>query len=505
MPTSSEERFAAALRFLSSTGKLLASTLDVSLALRRVAAVVVPAHADGFVVALQDGNVRRLLVSVGRVPPFETVAIEWARHPDIPNVLDFDLTIRDQSFGTMRVARDPDAAPFDEIESQLFAELAQRTAVAIDSARISDREHRVADTLQRALLPERLPTTRQQRFDAAYLPGTEESIVGGDWYDAFALPDGRVAISIGDVAGHGLAAAIIMGEVRQAVRAAALEPDSPAAVLERANAIVNMRADPVMVTAIFGVLDPVTSTLTYAVAGHPPPLIALADGSAERLPSGGIPLGIAASVDAVNWTFTLAPGSMLACYTDGLIEYERDVIGGEARLLDAVAQEVLERHASPARALLQRIFARKKNTDDAVALIVFVDDVIAPEFFFEFSAIPFAVSLARRALRRYAERLKLDPEVAFALITAVGEAMANAVEHAYDEVLGNVRVRVQPAGDALHITVEDDGRWKRVYKRDERGRGLPLMRALTDGVEIRTNQVTTTIRMRLSLGGRAPA
>ena len=85
----------------------------------------------------------------------------------------------------------------------------------------------MADTLQRALLPERLPVDDRLAFDAAYLPGASEAIVGGDWYDAFRLPDGRIAFSIGDVAGHGLRAAIVMGEVRQAFRAAALNPNSP--------------------------------------------------------------------------------------------------------------------------------------------------------------------------------------------------------------------------------------------------------------------------------------
>jgi len=109
-----------------------------------------------------------------------------------------------------------------------------------------------------------------------------------------------------------------------------------------------------------------------------------------------------------------------------------------------------------------------------------------------------AVPIVRRTLNRYAMRLGLDEDRPYALITAVGEAMANAVEHAYPERPGIVRLRVANGGGALHVTIEDDGRWKQAQKREERGRGLPLMRALMDGVEIRTNQSHTTISLTMA-------
>ncbi|GAC1416465.1 MAG: hypothetical protein NVSMB5_06610 [Candidatus Velthaea sp.] len=390
-------------------------------------------------------------------------------------------------------------AILEDIERDLFDELAVRVAVAVDSAQIYAREHHVADTLQRALLPDRLPHAEGQRFDAAYLPGAEEAIVGGDWYDAFTLPDGRIALSIGDVAGHGLRAAIVMGEVRQAFRAAALNPTSPSDVLERANTIVNMRANPVMVTAIFGIINPATSTLTYASAGHPPPVFAMPDGTVQRLPTEGIPLGIADEIEARDWTFTIPTGGLVALYTDGLIEYSRDVIDGEARLLDALRAEVLSLSATPARSLLRRVFSDCKNTDDVAALIVSIDDTPARDFSFDFTAIPMAVPLVRRALQRYGVRLGLDAEGMFSLVTAVGEAMANAVEHAYPDAPGVVRIRIANSGHSLITTIEDDGRWKPAQKRDERGRGLPLMRALMNGVEIKTHQSSTVVRLTLNV------
>lgn len=472
---------------------VLASTLDLAAAIPELGRAIVPAYADGFAVIGDGEEAPTVLGMTGRVPPLELVPAAGAGASRGP-ILDLALTVRGRSLGTLRIVRE---APIDQFALLLFEELARRIAVTLDMARIETESHRVADTLQRALLPERLPRTDRHCFDAAYLPGTAESIVGGDWYDAFALPDGRVALSIGDVAGHGLAAAVVMGEVRHAFRAAALNANLPSVVLERANAIVNMRAEPVMVTALFGFLDPVTSTLTYAVAGHPAPMLAMRDAETERLPAGGIPLGIAPSVDARDWTFTIPPGSLLALYTDGLIEHSRDVIAGEASLLEAVRAEAAGDVIS-AQSLLTRALAGVKNTDDTVALIITVDDVPADEFFFEFSAVALAVPLARRALRRFAERRGLDDDRSFALVTAVGEAMANAVEHAYGDAVGNVRIRVACTAGAIHATIEDDGRWKAAQKRDERGRGLPLMRAICEGVEIHTNQVCTSIQLRIA-------
>jgi serine phosphatase RsbU (regulator of sigma subunit)/anti-sigma regulatory factor (Ser/Thr protein kinase) len=475
------ERLAGGLRFLSSASRALAASFDYVATLRAVADLTVPAYASGLTVEIDDQGTPSIACSAG-------VGV-GAR------VTKFPLVARERAVGALRITM---AGQLDALDHEIFEELALRIAVAIDSAQIYAREHHVADTLQRALLPERLPEHDRVRFDAAYIPATEEAIVGGDWYDAFNLPDGRIAISIGDVAGHGLRAAIVMGEVRQAFRAAALNPTSPSDVLERANTIVNMRPNPIMVTAIFGIIDPATATITYAAAGHPAPVLALPCLMVERLPSGGIPLGIADRIDATDWSFTIPPGAYLAMYTDGLIEHSHDVIAGEEQLLDAMRDEIVERSASPALSLMNRVFGDRKNNDDCAALFVATSDEPRTAFSFDFSAIPMAVPIVRRTLQRFLRALELDDDRVYAMITAVGEATANAVEHAYVQCPGIVRLRVTHSDGALRVTVEDDGRWKQAQKRDERGRGLPLMRALMDGVEIRTNQSHTAIHLTLA-------
>ena len=492
MTASESERLAVGLRFLSSASKVLASSFDYAATLKRVGELAVPDFAAGFAVELDDFGSHSIAYTTG---PVNTAA----------GTVAFPLVARGRTVGALCIASHHESAALDDFHRELFDELAVRIAVAIDSAQIYAREHHVADTLQRALLPERLPEHEFVRFDAAYIPATEEAIVGGDWYDAFTLPDGRIALSIGDVAGHGLRAAVVMGEVRQAFRAAALNPTSPSIVLERANTIVNMRQNPIMVTAIFGILDPATATITYAAAGHPAPVMALPCMMVERLPSGGIPLGIADTIDATDWSFTIPPGAYLAFYTDGLIEHSKDVVAGEEQLVEAMRAEIVDRCSAPALSVMRRVFGEHKNSDDAAALFVETSDEPRSDFHFEFSAIPLAVPIVRRTLNRYATRLGLDEDRAYALITAVGEAMANAVEHAYPERPGIVRLRVSDHGGSLRATIEDDGRWKQAQKREERGRGLPLMRALMDGVEIRTNQSHTTIALTLAWSGAGAA
>jgi serine phosphatase RsbU (regulator of sigma subunit)/anti-sigma regulatory factor (Ser/Thr protein kinase) len=481
-----DRRSAASLRLLVAASRELATSFDYAQTLAAVGSLIVPAFAAGFAVEVEEGEIRTTLARTGRVGSGAKA---------------FPLVARGQQLGVMRIAG-ATAASEARHGIAVWDELALRIAVAIDAAQVYAREHHVADTLQRALLPERLPVDDRLAFDAAYLPGAQEAIVGGDWYDAFRLPDGRIAFSIGDVAGHGLRAAIVMGEVRQAFRAAALNPNSPALVLERANTIVNMRADPVMVTATFGIVDPSTATVTYASAGHPAPVLALPGGSVQLLPKDGVPLGIVDRIDATDWTFTLPPGALFTVYTDGLIEYSRDIVEGERRLLEAVREGLSRADPEPARALLQRVFASHENTDDVATLTIATADVRDSEFGFTFTALPMAVPLVRRSLDRFAQGLGLDADRRFALLTATGEALANAVEHAYGVAPGLVRVQASLVDDVLLVTVEDEGKWKPATRRDDRGRGLPLMRALMDAVEIRTHQARTEVRLMMELSER---
>ncbi|MGH7329601.1 MAG: ATP-binding SpoIIE family protein phosphatase, partial [Polyangiaceae bacterium] len=409
--------------------------------------------------------------------------------------LEISIYYNDQGLGFLwLVGSGP--SPSDLLVS-LGEELGMRIAIAIGAARAIAREHHIAETLQRALLPERLPRNCAFALDAAYRPAAGESIVGGDWYDAFELGDGRIALSIGDVAGHGLSAAVVMSEARQAVRASAFDAKAPGEVLSRANQM--LRGAPMMVTALVGIFDPASSSFTYASAGHPSPLVVTPDYNTFMLPNGDLPLAVLDDIAPSEWTFTLQPGSLLVMYTDGLVEYGRDVFAGESSLAQAAVAEVRSPSEHPAKRLQDYVLGRLANRDDIATMTVFVEPRPQEEFNCTFSAVPFSAPFVRRGLERFLREKGIDEDRRFSIITAVGEAVANAVEHAYVKTPGTVSLSARLEASVLRVHIEDCGNWRPASKRENRGRGIPLMRALMDRVEIRTERASTQVRMQLEI------
>lgn len=397
------------------------------------------------------------------------------------------------------------AAPngFDESARKGVAVLATQIGLAIAGEAAATRGHRVADRLQRALLPERLPEIQGAKFYAAYRPASDEAEVGGDWFDAFNLPDGRVALSVGDVAGHGLEAAVIMGEIRQAIRTSAVDAESPAAVLDHVNRMIGLRDASDIVTAIFGIYDPASSVLVYAAAGHPPPLFTLGNGLARMLPAGTLPLGCSPAINSRDWTVTLPKGAQVIFYTDGFTENDRDVVAGEKRLTDAVKALALERAAAadrvadPATALLERIFRGVANRDDAALLVLAREADASP---YIFSAVSAAAPISRAIVADELELFDLEEERRFGVLVAVGEAVANTIEHAYrEDEPGLIRLETARDEAGYSITVEDFGRWRPFIRRQERGRGFELMHAFMDGVRIQSTNESTRIVLKLNL------
>jgi hypothetical protein len=250
-------------------------------------------------------------------------------------------------------------------------DFARRAALALEHARLYERERATADALQRAMLPAQLPQLEHVHFSASYSAASETQRVGGDFYDAFALPDGRVAVTIGDVTGHGLEAAVIMGEIRQALRAAAFERAEPSAILDRASRLLVASGRTVFVTAIFGVLDTQTGCFAYATAGHPPPL--LFDGKRViRLPSSGLPIGLRED-DGVDFSLTLHAPCTLTFFTDGLIEFARDLDEGERRIEAAIRELSGTDTEHLAAAIMKRVLGPDEATDDIAILTATVD------------------------------------------------------------------------------------------------------------------------------------
>ncbi len=248
----------------------------------------------------------------------------------------------------------------------------QRSSILAETGRqrmLYENEKRIADALQAAFVQKDLPVIPNLGFHASYVPAGAQAQVGGDWYDAFKLPDGRILFSIGDVAGHGLEAAVIMSRARQAIIAGALHEFNPAAVLSKANETL-MLQEAKMVTAICGYINPQTLEIHYATAGHPPPVLAFRDREPYFLEHDGMPLGILPNVTYEAFTVRASAGALLILYTDGVIEHKRDLIDGERRLLEAARAAARDGASDPALSVRRAIFADKAPDDDVAIMTV---------------------------------------------------------------------------------------------------------------------------------------
>jgi serine phosphatase RsbU (regulator of sigma subunit) len=241
-------------------------------------------------------------------------------------------------------------------------------------AELYGREREIANTLQRALIPEDLPLAPGLLLHAGYRSAQEPERVGGDWYDAFSLSDGRVFISLGDVTGHGIMAVQLMSRFRNTIIAAALRESDPGAILTAANRRLLQTAmrEPVLGTAVCGLVDPITREIAYATAGHPAPILVQPGGGAQLLEYGGLPIGLEDHVYHTHVARALG-SALLVFYTDGLIEFTRDIVAGEASLLEATLEIARGDVENPALAIKQRILGDASPNDDVAILTVSFD------------------------------------------------------------------------------------------------------------------------------------
>ena len=251
----------------------------------------------------------------------------------------------------------------------LIEELGRRAGAAIENARLYEYQRNIAATLQAASLPATLPTFDRLRLSADYRPGSAEATIGGDWYDAFELPDGRVIFSVGDVLGHGLHAAVSMTKLRQAMQAAAMVYADPSLMLRVADATLLLHDPDGFSTALAAVFDPAAQSFAYASAGHPGPVLRHEDGRIEELPTAGILLGVRAGNERPVRSIALPLQCTLVLFTDGLVEATRDIAEGQRRLRAALARLDVDQE-NPARALIDAVLEKKAAMDDVAVLCV---------------------------------------------------------------------------------------------------------------------------------------
>jgi serine phosphatase RsbU (regulator of sigma subunit)/anti-sigma regulatory factor (Ser/Thr protein kinase) len=374
---------------------------------------------------------------------------------------------------------------------------AARAAPAIERAQLLaalEHEHNVSTVLQRSLLPKRLIDVAGVGVAARYLPAREE--VGGDWYDVMELPRGKVGVVIGDVVGHGITAAALMGRLRTALHSYAIESHGPGRSLELVDRFVQSLNEPAMATAAYAVFDTYTSKVSYATAGHLPPIIIAGADSRVLEVTPAPPLGAFPYGRCPEHELELLGGDMLFLYTDGLVE-RRGVplnVG-----IDALVEAVREaRTPEEACTLAVSALVPHDGLRDDVAIVALQNTVVPAELHLRLPAEPRTLAHVRRMLRRWlVERGAAEGDVAEVTI-AVSEACANAIEHAYSPSPASFELDASGNNGEVTVAVRDTGRW-RAPRGTNRGRGLSIMVAAMDDVQIDRTETGTEVIMRRRL------
>jgi serine phosphatase RsbU (regulator of sigma subunit)/anti-sigma regulatory factor (Ser/Thr protein kinase) len=425
-----------------------------------------------------------------------TVVNPLMREKEVRSLLGVPLVVGGNLIGVLHVGsltlRD-----FGENDIELLQLVADRVALNIEHSRLAV-QGTVAQELQRNLLPRRLPQLPGFALAARYLPAAKESAVGGDWYDALQLGHRRLGLSIGDVAGHGMAAATHLGQLRSAMRAYALDVENPSEVMRRLARFADQEQSR-MATVIYATLNLDTGELVFARAGHPYPLVLRASGEAVFLDrASGPPLGTGAVADYGEQKITLEAGDTLLLYTDGLIERRGHKLSeGEARLV-AAARGAPDDPELLCQAIISELTRDIDVSDDIAVLAV---QAMALEGPLEAEVPARAEKLAslRHLVRRWVAANGGTDDDCAAFAIAVSEACANAIEHAYGPKDANIVLEAEQDDADATIRIRDEGRW-RESRGGNRGRGIPVMKEFMDDVEITTGDDGTTVELRRRLG-----
>jgi PAS domain S-box-containing protein len=369
-------------------------------------------------------------------------------------------------------------------------------------------EREIAIGLQRALLPATLAVPAGVSIAAHYEAASAALEVGGDWYDVFSLPDGRVALTVGDVVGHGLAAAASMGQLRTAVAALAQYAQSPSDLLTRLDRFVATTGTTEFATVCYGLLDPATGVFEYASAGHPPVLLVSPEGETRWLDEAqSPPLCGDDEWQRPEAKVTLEPTSLLVFYSDGLIERRGEHLNDRLdQLKNAGSSLVGLPIADVGDHLVAALGVDTSREDDVAVLAVHFNPLVRGGLHLVLPAEPGELRNLRASIREWLNERHVGPAEQDALVLATGEACSNAIEHSYrGRTAGEVKVDIEEAPDhTLTVTVRDYGRFlSPSLHRLDRGRGTALMRDLTIDFTRDSTPQGTTVRFRLPLADRA--
>jgi serine phosphatase RsbU (regulator of sigma subunit)/anti-sigma regulatory factor (Ser/Thr protein kinase) len=385
---------------------------------------------------------------------------------------------------------------FHDSDIELLQLVADRVALSIERSRLMV-QGQIAATLQRSLLPRKLPQVPGLRMAGRYMPAADESAVGGDWYDVIELGNQCIGFVIGDVAGHGMAAATFMGQLRSAIRAYALDTEGPGEVITKLADFSN-RMHSRMATVVYATLNLNTWHVRVARAGHPYPLLLRADGSSEFLSAAsGPPLGTVGGHTYDEEALTLSPGETLLLYTDGLIERRGQQLRDGEQALVEVSAAAPDEPELKCQAITSQLTRDIAIADDIAVLVV--QTVGLHELLeVEIPAEPAQLATARHLIRRWVEANDGADDDCAAFAIAVSEACANSIEHAYGPGDAIIELRASLVDGIAEVTIRDHGEW-RPPRGGNRGRGIPIMREFMDDVSIERTEGGTTVELRRRL------
>jgi GAF domain-containing protein/anti-sigma regulatory factor (Ser/Thr protein kinase) len=443
------------------------------------------------------------VVRTGQAFFCETAAEREARWPSFATgsgdaFVALPLAARGAVLGALGLSFEGDRA-FSPEERELLLTVARQCGQALERARLFEREHEIAVAVQRSLLPKDLAVSEEVAVAARYLPGSPGLEIGGDWYDVVRLGPRELVISIGDVVGHGLKAAATMGQLRNAVRAYALERSSPAEIVSHLNTFVSRFPDGEFSTLFVGRLDLDRHVLEYTNAGHPPPLLRRPDGETVWLDDArAFPIGVEVGAPCPTGTVDLEPDTILLLYTDGLVE--RRTRSLEEGL--AVLERVIEEGSDDPEELLEEVIAKVvedgvEHSDD-IAMVTF-RFLPKPGFQASLDRRPESAGELRNRLQAWLVDVGATPDEIFDVSLACSEAFANAIEHPMNAADRSIDVEAFVSNGELTLVVRDYGGWREHRSREEGGLGLPLMRSLMTSVEVRRRPEGTTVVLRRRL------
>ena len=377
---------------------------------------------------------------------------------------------------------------FDRGDVEVFEEVGRRSSLAMDQAQSFARERHLTKLLQEAALPAQLLTVKGAALSSVYSPAAIDAKVGGDWYDAFRLDEHRVLLTIGDVTGHGVQASTIMSKLRHTLNAVAMYEHDPARILDAAEAVMLQRFPNGLATAFVGIYDSRDQSLVYANAGHPPPIVRSKNGSLWELDAGGgLPIGMRLTFErSVSSTARLDQASLLALYTDGLVEASRDMAEGSRRLEECLKSDALP-YVRNAAAFVEAVCLDGPAPDDVAILVLMFADSIRWAFDIDDgrAARECRATFLSELRKRGAAGGVDDAEI------ILGELLSNARRHAPGPV--DVALDFADGKAIAHVIDHGPGMISRRRRPpdllNETGRGLWMVQEL--GREVRTASMPT--------------